>query len=132
VFCCCLNPLFYVFRELPNFATQLLGYTLRDEPTALMITKPPESVLVAAHKLPDRPNSVRFVLFDSHPRPERELPGSHMLEFDSVQNLIRYLALLFPDAGLSRDDYQVWRPNCCICLFLKFGISACLSLSHCR
>lgn len=60
-----------------------------------VITKPPESIFL--HKTYHKnKRQQQYILYDSHPRHEKGLNGSHMLIFEDLQLLNDYLMVLFP------------------------------------
>ncbi|RUS29458.1 hypothetical protein BC938DRAFT_480642, partial [Jimgerdemannia flammicorona] len=76
-----LTALERVVRDLAALA--------RDErqPVAAIVTRPPESVVVAVDPRSETP----VVLFDSHPRPEFHLDNAAFLCFEDQRGLVEYL-----------------------------------------
>lgn len=66
----------------------------RSQYTAILITKPPESVCIL---VPTRPAGAScWYLFDSHARPQAGLPNAHVMRFDSDSHVVAHLRQLFP------------------------------------
>jgi hypothetical protein len=77
------------------------------EPLAVVLTKPPESLSVAAW--PKEGDACTFWLFDSHARAERGVPGAAFLKFDTQQALAAYLRALWPvmDLGDASEYHKL-------------------------
>ena len=73
---------------------------------AVVITKPPETVLVLLPSVSDATQQ-RYVLLDSHPRPNNFAPyyptGSFALFHSDLHSLVRSLNEIFPSVDLGRD-----------------------------
>ena len=69
----------------------------RKHDVSCVITKPPESIFIHKFAL-----NGAYVLYDSHPRPEKLLNGSHLLVFNSTEILNTYLGVLFPFVNLGQ------------------------------
>ncbi|RUS28870.1 hypothetical protein BC938DRAFT_481342 [Jimgerdemannia flammicorona] len=93
----------YPLTALPALVSDLVAEARRlDRPVAAVVTKPPESIMVAAH-----PNSGGMALFDSHPRPDVHPEGAAFVLFDEPPSLVAYLRHLFPgprEMGLGNLD----------------------------
>jgi hypothetical protein len=77
---------------------------------AVIITKPPETVLVLLPSLASKAisaNHQSFVLLDSHPRPNQLTPhnpsGSYALFHSNLPSLVRSLEEIFPVVDLGSD-----------------------------
>lgn len=117
----------HAFREVIRSAVD--HATSRSAPIAIIITKPPETVLVLVFPSSggddddegDREGRV-FHLFDSHPRPELGLEGAYLATFGSRGGLCGALRSLFPgvqlddeggmDAGLAASMYNTYEATC--------------------
>ncbi|KAL7440564.1 hypothetical protein ACHAXH_009116 [Discostella pseudostelligera] len=74
---------------------------------AVVITKPPETVLVLLPPPAPSSSSHTYVLLDSHPRPQQLSPhyptGSYALYHSSLRDLVTSLQQIFPVVELSCD-----------------------------
>ncbi|KAL3772243.1 hypothetical protein ACHAWO_012641 [Cyclotella atomus] len=74
---------------------------------AIVITKPPETVLILLPPSAASAVQPKYVLLDSHPRPNNLAPhypsGSYALFHSDMQSLVRSLEELFPAVNLGSD-----------------------------
>merc|ERR1740121_3206790 len=75
-----------------------------DVATAVVLTKPPESVLAVFLRGADG----ECFLFDSHPRPNRDLPASYIAGFKGVGAFLDFLDSLFPFVPLGGLQDEVF------------------------
>lgn len=75
----------------------------------VIITRPPE--IIACFSIADVPAGTElFVIFDSHPRPEKHPHGAAFIFYNSVRAAARYLAgLLHFDEDILRDVDVQWQ-----------------------
>ncbi len=75
----------------------------------MIITRPPE--IIACFSIADVPAGTElFVIFDSHPRPEKHPHGAAFIFYNSVRATARYLAqLLHFDEDILRDADVQWQ-----------------------
>lgn len=75
--------------------------------TAVVITKPPETVLVLLPPIASSAAQQKYVLLDSHPRPNNFAPhnpsGSYALLHSNLQSLVGSLEEIFPVVDLGSD-----------------------------
>jgi hypothetical protein len=71
---------------------------------AVVVTKPPETVLLILSPLKESPN---FRVFDSHPRPQLGLTGAYLLSSSDSAEITSHLRALFP-YGSSRSLTSLW------------------------
>ena len=69
---------------------------------AVVLVKPPETVLILLPPFDSQSNACRYVLFDSHPRPPSH-PGSYMKLCSSMKELAKALETIFPYTDLGSD-----------------------------
>ena len=73
---------------------------------AAVVTKAPESIMIAALPAQDDPTRVAsFLLFDSHPRDDH--PGAAMIVMDSPAAIRGYLSSLFPTVDFGGEDMGI-------------------------
>lgn len=97
------------FQAILDDARRMVGLTsARSLYTAILITKPPESVCIL---VPTRPSGASWYLFDSHARPQAGLPNAHVMRFESDSHLVAHLRHLFPSLASEfpgdDDDMQL-------------------------
>jgi len=75
----------------------------------IVITKPPETVCVILPPANCSPATRKYILFDSHSRPQLGLSGSYMFVSDDQREIVRRLDGLFPPLPMERGgtaDYM--------------------------
>ncbi|KAH9894465.1 hypothetical protein C8Q73DRAFT_695663 [Cubamyces lactineus] len=79
----------------------------RKTSACVIITRPPE--IIACFSIADAPTPL-FVIFDSHPRPNKHPDGAAFIFYHSSTSVARYLAeLLKYDEGLLREQGLQWQ-----------------------
>ncbi|PIL36988.1 hypothetical protein GSI_00680 [Ganoderma sinense ZZ0214-1] len=96
---------------LPYFerlVSNIAGYTKsHSASTCVIITRPPE--IIACFCLADVPSEL-FVIFDSHPRPEKHPQGAAFIFKNSIRSTAEYLSeLLRYDERLLSDSTVQWQ-----------------------
>ncbi|RUP48308.1 hypothetical protein BC936DRAFT_144724, partial [Jimgerdemannia flammicorona] len=88
-----VGELHYPIVALGTLVSDLCNEARRQKcPLAAIITKPPESIMIAVHPDAERP----IILFDSHPRPRLHPDGAAFVRFPESPVLVTYLRHLFP------------------------------------
>lgn len=75
----------------------------------IIITKPPETVCVILPPANCPPETRKYILFDSHSRPQLGLSGSYLFVSDGLDEVVRRLDGLFPPLPMERGgaaDYM--------------------------
>ncbi|KAJ3288062.1 hypothetical protein HK104_008347 [Borealophlyctis nickersoniae] len=98
-----------IYRLWDDFTDSMAS---REQPapftaTAAVLTKPPETVLVFLRQWSVDNQEIHFEMgiFDSHPRPQLNIPSAHVIKFSTISALIAHLHGLFPsfDATSATD-----------------------------
>ena len=113
----------YLTKNLLDFANDLTRESITNKRGGIsaIITKPPESVFVHA-KFDKIKDEFIYILYDSHPRTERALHGSHFLIFKDMYRFTDYLKLLFPYNYMFDNEFEqmtVQQFNCADVSMLK-------------
>lgn len=100
-----LQQLDYIQKSVNDFPTivnklQCLGIEYKTS-VSLVITKPPETILMHYFFNNDEYLNGKFILYDSHPRPN--LTGAHFLIFESNAKALKYLQELYPFVELGPE-----------------------------
>jgi len=72
------------------------------KPLAIIITKPPETILVVKSAVSDG-RTCTWLLFDSHPRPQFNIHGGYIVEAPTFDHIVTMLTMLFPAVNLDGD-----------------------------
>lgn len=105
-----------MFVEMVNNAMKSIPSTSSVEYLSVIITKPPETVVVflpIVRNVADETNSQKYYFFDSHSRPELNIHGSYLVTSKSLDKIVRRLKMIFPPLVSSNEDenYMTWMYN---------------------
>lgn len=102
-----VNEFHYPLIELRQLVSDLMRLAReKGKPVAAIITKPPESIMVAVHNEAGK----NIIMFDSHPRPELHPDSAAFLEFKDPNGLLAYLRDLMPTPrDLNLQDLDMYQ-----------------------